>query len=303
MAARKMRTALQTFSSLPSTEPSLSRGVPCRNAELSLLTLLTLCLAFPLPTRAIELTQPTAEAFERYVQLTEDRMQSELTDPRNFLYLNSFPEKQRRSELVRLHSGHVFIEQMNTQVEGKTIQVPDGLVHHWLAIGFIPGATLHETLALAQDYTRHPHIYAPDVQRAHVLAQDDQHFSVYYRFSRHAILTTVYDTEFNVDYFLPDSSRSYGVARAFRIAEVQNPGKPEEEDLPVGNDHGYMWRLNLYTRYLQKDNGVYVQIEFLALSRSVPAILAWMVNPYIRSVPSEYLTNYLRTTQKALAGK
>lgn len=53
-----------------------------------------------------------------------------------------------------------------------------------------------------------------------------------------------------------------------------------------------MWRPNLYTRYLEKDNGVYIEIEFVALSRSVPRVVAWMVNPYIRSVPSEYLTNY-----------
>jgi hypothetical protein len=47
-----------------------------------------------------------------------------------------------------------------------------------------------------------------------------------------------------------------------------------------------------YTRHLEKDNAVYIEIEFVALSRSVPRIVAWLVNPYIRSVPSEYLTNY-----------
>jgi len=55
-----------------------------------------------------------------------------------------------------------------------------------------------------------------------------------------------------------------------------------------------MWRLNLYTRYLEKDNGVYVQIEFVALSRSAPGIVGWVANPYIRSIPMAYLTNYLR---------
>lgn len=73
--------------------------------------------------------------------------------------------------------------------------------------------------------------------------------------------------------------------------------------LPVGNDHGYTWRLNLYTRYLEKDTGVYVQIEFVELSRNVPGLVAWLVNPYVRSIPSEYLTNYVHTTQKALSGK
>ncbi len=190
---------------------------------------------------------------------------------------------------------------MSTRDNGKEIQVIDGFVHHWLAIGFIPGATRDQAVALAQDYPRHPELYAPDVQRARVLSHVDQHFSVYYRFYRHAIVTAIYNTEFNVDYFLRDSSRGYCLARAVRIAEVQNADKPEEKELPVGNDHGYMWRLNLYTRFLEKDNGVYIEIEFVALSRSVPRIVAWLVNPYIRSVPSEYLTNYVRTTQKALS--
>jgi hypothetical protein len=265
-----------------------------------LVLLLATCVVFASPTRATQLTQPTAEAFQRYVLRTEARMQRELTDPAHFLYFDSLPEKQRHSVLARLHSGHVVIEPMRTHENGGKIDVPHGLVHHWLALGFIPGATRDQAVALAQDYSRHPQLYAPDVQRAQVLSHADQHFSVYYRFYRKAIVTAVYNTEFSADYFLPDSSRGYCFARAVRIAEVENPGKPDEKEWPVGNDRGYMWRLNLYTRYLEKDNGVYIQIEFLALSRTVPAIFAWLVNPYIRSIPRDYLSRYVLTTRRAL---
>jgi hypothetical protein len=265
--------------------------------------LMTLCFTCPAATPASELTQPTAEAFQRYLQRTEARMQSELADPEHFLYFDSLPEERKNSMLTRLHNGEVVIEQMRTDDNGKEIKVPGGLVHHWLAIGFIPGITRKQVIDLAQDYPRHPEVYAPDVQQAQVLAHIDQHFLVSYRFYRHAIFTTVYNTEFNVDYQLPDSSRGYCFARAVRIAEVQNPGKPDEKELSVGNDHGYMWRLNLYTRYLEKDNGVYVQIEFVALSRSAPGIVAWLANSYIRSIPTAYLTNYVRTTQRALSSQ
>lgn len=267
----------------------------------SLPLLLVLFIVIPSLARATELTQPTADAFQRYVQTTETRMQSEIADPDHFLYFDSLPEKQRASMLARLQSGQLVIEPMRTRDDGREIKVPAGLVHHWLAIAFIPGATRDQAVALAQDYPRHPELYAPDVQRATVLSHEDQHFSVYYRFYRHAIVTAVYNTEFSADYFLPDSSRGYCFARAVRIAEVQHPGKQDEKELPIGNDHGYMWRLNLYSRYMEKDNGVYIEIEFLALSRSVPAIFAWLVNPYIRSVPRDYLTNYMRVTKKALS--
>lgn len=264
-------------------------------------SLLALCAGLAPSTRATELTQPTAEAFQRYVQQTEIRIHEELADPQRFLYFDNLPEKQKHSLLARLHNGHVVIVPMRTLENGKAIEVPDGLVHHWLAIGFLPGVTRDQAVALAEDYGRHAEIYAPDVQRAKVLAHEGQHFSIDYRFYRHAIVTAVYNTEFTADYSLPDATRGYCIARAVRIAEVQNPGKPNEKELPIGNDRGYMWRLNLYTRYLERDNGVYIQIEFLALSRSVPAIFAWIVNPYIKAIPRDYLTNYIQKTRGALA--
>jgi hypothetical protein len=264
------------------------------------LLLLVLCFGFSDVTTAAELKAHTAEAFQHYVQKTEARMQGELSDPEKFLYFESLPEEQKQAMLERLRSGQVIIEPMRTTEKGKAIEIPDGLVHHWLAIGFMPGATLDQALALAKDYPRHAELYAPDVQRSQVLSHDGEHFSVYYRFYRHAIVTAVYNTDFNVDYSLADPTHAYCFARAGRIAEVQNAGKPNEKELPVGNDHGYMWRLNLYTRYEEKDGGVYIEIEFLALSRTVPAVFAWLVNPYIRSIPREYLTHYVVTTGKAL---
>jgi hypothetical protein len=262
----------------------------------------SVCVAGVGPTRASELKQKTADAFQRYVERTEIRIKSEENDPAHFLCFDSLPPEQKQSVLDRLHEGQVVIQQMHTQ-DGKGIEVPDGLVHHWLAIGFLPGVTREQVLQLAHDYARQPRIYAPDVQREELLSHEDAHDAVEYRFYRQAIVTVVYNVNFDIDYFVPDSSRAYSWSHAVRIAEVQNAGKPDEKEMPVGKDHGYMWRLNLYTNYLEKDGGVYVQIEFLALSRTVPLIFAWLVNPYMRSVPRDYLTHYIVDTQKALGGK
>jgi len=248
----------------------------------------------------MELRHETAETFQHYVDLTDARMQSERDDPRRFLYLDSLPDKQEQAMLDRLRDGQIIAVPMRTTENGKSIEIPGGMVHHWLAIGFLPGVTLRQALALAQDYPRQEQIYGPDVQKVKVIAHDGQHYVVDFRFYRQAIVTVVYNTEFSVDYFEPDSTRAYTVARTTRIAEVENPGKPDEKEYPVGNDHGYMWRLNLYTRYEEKDGGVYMQEEFLALSRRVPAIFAWLVNPYVRSIPRDYLTGFFVATRKAL---
>jgi hypothetical protein len=45
---------------------------------------------------AKELTQPTVQAFAHYVQLTEARMQNEVSDPRQFLYSYTLPEKSNQ---------------------------------------------------------------------------------------------------------------------------------------------------------------------------------------------------------------
>jgi len=186
-----------------------------------LVLLLSLCLALPSPTPAAELKQPTTEAYLRYVQLTEVRMRSEFADPQHFLYFDALPEQQKKSILARLQSGQVVVEQMSTRDNGKEIQVPEGLVHHWLALGYIPGATRDQLVALAQDYSRHPQFYAPDVQGTHVLARKDQHFSVYYRFYRHAIVT--YNTEFSVEPLesTPCSHAPYWAKRMNRQKETQ----------------------------------------------------------------------------------
>ena len=116
-AAEKMKTVSQ-ISNLPQY-PLLGAAATVNVDRRLLRLLLTLCLAFPPTTRATELTQPTAQAFERYVRMTETRMQSELADPEKFLYLNSLPENPRDSMLVRLHSGEVVIEPMSTRDNGK----------------------------------------------------------------------------------------------------------------------------------------------------------------------------------------
>ncbi len=249
---------------------------------------------------ATELKPTTAQAFQEYVTKMETRMQGDIDDPGRFLQIDKLPDAQKATIISRLQNGEVVVQPITT-IDHETPDVPGGLVHHWLAIAFIPGVTAGQVLQFSQNYSRYGDLYKPDVQYAKILSRQGEHFQVYYRFYRHAIVTVVYNTEFEIDYFTPENSRNYSQAHSIRIAEVQNPGKPNEKEHPVGNDHGYMWRLNLYSRCVERDGGVYVQVEFLALSRTVPAIFAWLVNPYMRSIPQEYLKHYLEATRAGLS--
>ncbi len=87
-------------------------------------------------------------------------------------------------------------------------------------------------------------------------------------------------------------------ARAFRRSK--NPGEPQERDLPVGDDHGFLWRLNSYWRFYEADGGVYVQCNAISLTRDVPAGLGWLIRPFIENVPRESLNFTLEATRKFL---
>jgi hypothetical protein len=249
---------------------------------------------------AAELKQRTVEAFGRYVLVTEARMATELTATDGFLRLDHVPAQRRQAVLAQLQQGQVVVESLGTRESGKRIHIPGGLVHHWVALVFVPGATLQESLAFLRDYDHHQEIYRPDILRCKLLSADGDNFKVYFRFYRKTIVTAVYNAELDIRYFSLDATRAYSRSYSTRIAEIVDPGKPTEREKPVGRDRGYLWRLNTYWRYEERDGGVYIQVEFIALSRSVPGIFAWLVNPYIKSVPREYLTHLLGATRSAL---
>jgi hypothetical protein len=259
------------------------------------------CVLVSPKTFGTELKAATARAFQQYVDLTETRIRGEVTGSNGFLQIDSLPEDQKEAARSRLLKGEIFVQSMATKEEGTPIQIPGGLVHHWLALAFIPGATAEQVLQLSQNYSKYAELYQPDIQNAKILSREDPHFRVSYRLYRHAVVTVFYNVEFDVDYFTPDNSRNYGLARSVRIAEVEHSGKSDEREYPVGKDHGYLWRLNLYTRWVERDGGVYVQVEFLALSRTIPAFFAPLVDPYVHSIPREYLKRNLETTRKALS--
>ncbi len=277
------------------------RSMSPRKKSLAVVVLTWLVFCFR--TSGSELKPATAQAFEEYAQTAETRMQNEVNDPGHFLQIDGLPDAQKAAVILRLRSGEVVIQPITTTEHESPVQVPGGLVHHWFAIAFIPSVTARQVLQLSQDYSRYGELYKPDVQYAKILNRDGDHFRVTYRFYRHTIVSVVYDTEFEIDYCIPDSSKNYSLARSIRIAELQDPGKPSEREYPVGKDHGYMWRLNLDSRWIERDGGVYLQVEFLALSRRVPAVFAWLVNPYMRSIPREYLTRYMDATRTALSGQ
>ncbi len=248
-----------------------------------------------------ELKKETAAAFDRYIAASERRMKAEI-DQGTFLFIDAWPPARRADGYAQLRKGQALIQQVNTQEEGHPIEVPHGLIHDWIGVLFIPKATLSHTLAVIQDYDNHKNIYKPDVRQSKLLSRDDEHFKVFLQLYKKSLVTVVMNGDFDVIYERLNSTRVVGRSHSTKLAEVENLGQKDEHELPVDDGHGYLWRLNSYWRFEEKDGGVYVQLESIGLSRSVPAIFAWLVNPLLRSIPRGTLSSLLYQTRSAVAG-
>jgi hypothetical protein len=123
------------------------------------------------------------------------------------------------------------------------------------------------------------------------------------RLRKKKVITVVLDTEHEVHYFQLDPLRWYSRSYTTRIAEVDNPGEPDERQLPPGADHGFLWRLYSYWKFQERDGGVYVECQALSLTRNVPLGLGWLIEPIIRQLPRESLANTLRATRDAALAK
>src|SRR5689334_2403676 len=120
-----------------------------------LATLILLCAgAWCATAHAAELKQKTTTAFDRYVAATEARFANELRPDGPFLYIDAMNPDAKRQAYDQLKNGEILVQKLETKAPGVSSDVPDGMVHHWVGLIFIPGATLAKTLPIVKDYDR-----------------------------------------------------------------------------------------------------------------------------------------------------
>jgi hypothetical protein len=249
---------------------------------------------------AANLKPATAQAFDRYVKLTEERNDQELSRGTGLLWVDPLPSTERTEAYAALKNGGVRMRKLETRDGAAPIRCPGGMIHHWTGVVFIPGAKLDNVLRVLEDYDHHARYYAPDVERSEIESHDDDHFRVFLRFRRHKVITVVLNTEHEVQYFRDSPVRAHSRSSAIRISEVANPGKPDESEKPPGQDGGFLWRMETWWRMEERDSGVYVQSEVASLTRDIPTGLGWLIGPFVTSIPRETLTFTLEATRKAV---
>jgi hypothetical protein len=174
------------------------------------------------------------------------------------------------------------------------------MLHHWRGTAYAPGAKAADFERLMKNLGAYPQVYSPQVTQAKVLAQHGDRLQATMRVWQKHVLTVVMDTLYDIDFGRLDPRHGYTLSRSTRISEIDSPGTPNEHALNAKDEHGFLWRLNTYWSYEERDGGLYMQIESVSLTRAIPTGLGWAIGPFVQSVPRESLEFTLRSTCNAL---
>ncbi len=243
--------------------------------------------------RAAELKPPTIAAWEEYVQNADARMRDRLQSGRSFLWIDELADRERQ-----VRAGAIVVapaaEQMPRRLQG-------GLINDWIGAAFIPGVSLNDLSGVLRDYRRYAEYYTPHLVEAKLVrdspAADEYSLLVVNK----ALLTkTALEGDYETSYFQVDGTRRYSIVRSLNLREIDDFDQPSQRKFPAGEGHGYLWRVHAITRLEERDGGVYMETEAIALSRDFPALTHWLVDSVARRVARGSLTTSLVQTRAAV---
>jgi hypothetical protein len=249
---------------------------------------------------AADLSPAAASAFDEAVRLVEARLDDERAGKLPFLWIDRLPEAQQRDARARLANGAIEVERLPPRIQGPPLS--DALLHHWMATALVPRASLDRVVRLMQGYNSYQDVYRPTIRRSRMIARDGDTFTVALQLFTKKVISVVLNTESRVAYLPVNTSRVQVRSVSVRIAEVQDPGKADEREAPIGHDSGFLWRFNNYCALDQHVEGTYVQCETLSLTRDTPFGLGWLVGPFVTSIPRESLEFTLGAMRTSLQG-
>jgi hypothetical protein len=190
---------------------------------------------------------------------------------------------------LQLRKGEPVIERLTPPVGAAF----DGAsLHHWRGTVCVPSAKAADFERLLRDIAGYPRYFAPQVIQARLSTQTGDRMQVEMRVRQQYVITVVMDTDYDVTFRRVNAQRGFSVSKSTRIVEVDSP-----------EDHGFLWRLNTYWSYEERNEGLYLQIQAVSLSRRVPRGLGWAIQPYADSIPRESLEFTLRSVCKVLLEK
>lgn len=267
-----------------------------RRAKRNLVALAAVVFAaqFAGQAAAAQASAAATRAYNAYLRDAESRMAEDYLPGGTFLSKDLLSALHASTEL---NAGHVLIRCM-AGCNSSGVAIPDGLIHDWLGVVFVPGASLPEVLAFLQDYDQAALHYAPNVARSCLLSRSGDSFRVLLQLKQTELLTVFFNTEYAIRYVPLDVDRAYSISHSTRIAQLAPSS--QDRELPPAANQGFLWRLDTYWRFEQVSGGVYIQCRAISLSRNVPSGLGWVVTPFIKNISQKSLKFTLNATRAGL---
>lgn len=258
------------------------------NIRSSLVGLVLVCTA-----HAATLKPETVNAWQEYMQSATTKLQAPVSPASHFLKID-----QDQDWLRNVRMGEVLVTPRTAQGVKK---VPSGLIHDWVGTAFIANVTLSGVLSVLRDYDHYENFYRPTVIHSRTLETGERNdrFSMVLM-NQALFLKAALDSDYRCTYVRLSDRRWYSISESTRIQEIENYGGSGQRALREGEGNGFVWRLFSITRLEERDGGVYIELEAIALSRDIPTSLRWIVEPIVRRISKNSLTISLRQTENAV---
>ena len=241
-----------------------------------------------------DLQPHTSAIFDNHIAGIESRIEKSYQQPQ-FLTLNESEKTQK------IRQGSILIE---PAAGSGNLDIKGGMIQDWKGSMFIPSAKLGDVLAVAKDFPSQAQTMKPDIAAIHVRSQQGDRYQVYMRLVKSKfVITDVLNTEHDIRFVHTDPKRAYSLGHTTRVAEVVDPGKPGEHELPVGKDRGLLWRTAGFWLFEEKDGGVYVEWESVSLTRDIPLGMGKLFGSILKSLPAESVRVSMEATRKAVLAR
>ena len=239
-----------------------------------------------------------------YIESAKAQIADRATNGKPFLWVD-----QNTQRLAKVRAGGIALSQIAPK-DAK--RLPSALINDWVGAVFIPNATIRDVLNTVRTYGRYEDFYRPNVadSKATVTGEPKDSFSTNSaqakdRFSmvllnKSYLLDTAFETAYEVSYIGVTNLSGYSISQSTRVQQIDGFGATSQHMLTEGKGSGIIWRLFSVTRYVERDGGVYVELEAMGLSRNIPGAIRWVIQPMVRRALRASLSTSLRQTEAAV---
>ena len=242
---------------------------------------------------AADLKPATVRAWDEYVSAARARMLQRIQPGSSFLKAD-----ENRDWVCRLRRGEIIIARGASK---GLINVPGGTISDWFGAVFIAGVTREQVRAVLNDYDDYEDFYGPVVVASKTLIAHGPEYAFSMILTNKAgFVNTTLETDYESRHFQVNERRWFSLSESTHIREIEGYGTTAQHELDEGTGRGLVWRLFSVALCEQRDGGVYVEIEAMALSRDIPVSLRWVAEPIVRRISQNSLVTSLRQTEDAV---